>query len=400
MTTAELETTRILTLTDKGILYTSLRNADTGYNKDRVLLAGDSAWVTKLRLRAQYEAIQIEDLKLTNTSADDEDSVDSICIYTAEAATEANLVGCSSLDSNDIAAFNDINKTVAVGTTDWYVYATTRNMGNAGIATADTKDQIALKLATTTGHLVAKGVDSNESLTYGNSNGAVAAGEMVFDANNDGTFDAVADGIIGGTATSKDFILAGTKITNVSLVSSAGGFAVDTLMSGTGTYTLAILKVETAANSNTDANGNDLLTAVNNFVFDVTKFNTTTFSGATVQRIGGTTAAQALVVTDADGIGETDGDWTMANVTTTLGADSMIENGETAYFVVKGTVSGLDATTGVVDWVRVSLDNLNSGTNNVDWFDGYDTTYAAASDFDYLRIDTDSITGTKVAESL
>jgi hypothetical protein len=143
-----------------------------------------------------------------------------------------------------------------------------------------------------------------------------------------------------------------------------------------------------------------LVFAVNNFVFDVTKYTSTTFSGATIERIGGTEGAKALVVTACDGVGETDADWTLANVSSTMGVDSMAEAGDTAYFVIKGTIDGLEATTGVVDWVRVSLDSLNTGTNNIDWFDGYDTTYAAASDFDYVRLDTSSITGTKVAENL
>ncbi|MBT7552835.1 hypothetical protein HN670_00020 [bacterium] len=397
-TTAELESTRTVTLTDKGILYTSLRNADAGYNKDRVVLASDSQWVAKLRMRAQYEDIRVEDLKLTNTVAASEDSLESVCLYSEETATEDYLIGCTTLSTADVAFFNDIDSVVEQGTEDWYVYVNTRAMGDGAAATADTTDAFAFRVTTTSGHLTAVGVDSNETLAFGDNDGSAAAGEIVFDTDLDGTFDEAAD--TAYTATGKNFIIAGSKVANVSLVDTIGGETVDTVISGTGEYTLAILQVDTADHSNTDSIGNALVFAVNNFVFDVTKYTSTTFSGATIERIGGTEGAKALVVTACDGVGETDADWTLANVSSTMGVDSMAEAGDTAYFVIKGTIDGLEATTGVVDWVRVSLDSLNTGTNNIDWFDGYDTTYAAASDFDYVRLDTSSITGTKVAENL
>ena len=398
-TGTELETTRTVTLTDKGILYVSLRNADTGYNKDRIALAGNSYWVAKVRVRAQYEDIKIKDLKFTNYTAGVEDSIESICLYSAESTDSSYLIGCTDLDTSDIAFFDDINYVVEQGTEDLYVYVTTRAMSNVGTATADTSDDIRLAIATTSAaHITATGVDSNEDLIIGNTNAAVAAGEIVFDKGLNGTFDEVADS--GGTASSTSFMVAGSKIGAVALVSSYGGETVDTIISGTGEYTLAILKLTTENHSNTDADGNDLKMGISNFVFDVTKFASTTFSAATIERIGGSNGVESLVITDCDGDTDTEGDWTLLTATTTLVTDGYIEAGDTAYFVVKGTISALLATTGVVDWVRVSLDSLNSGTNNVDWMDGYDTDYAEANDFDYLRLDTTSITGTKVAENL
>jgi hypothetical protein len=128
-------------------------------------------------------------------------------------------------------------------------------------------------------------------------------------------------------------------------------------------------------------------------------------SGATIKRIGGVVAAQPLTTTASSTTGsdtnDTGGDWTLANVTTTLGVDSIIEAGTTAYFVVKPTISGLVGTTNLTNWVQVGLGDLLGGVddadNNIDWFDGYDTTFADASDFDYLLLDTQSITGTKIS---
>ena len=91
-----------------------------------------------------------------------------------------------------------------------------------------------------------------------------------------------------------------------------------------------------------------------------------------------------------------------ASSTTKLGEDSKIAAGQTAYFVVKATISGLDstATTQVIDWAKLSLNSLgtsDSATNNIQWYDGYSPTTASTL-IRYLRLDTTSIDGTKISE--
>ena len=404
-TTAELETTTTYTLGGTGVLYVAMRNGDTGFNKDRVVLAGDGVWVGKLRLRAEYEAIKLMDLKLTNNSADDEDSVESVCLYKAQAATAENKIGCTTLDTNDLAFFDDLNYNVVEGTQDIYIYVQTRAMGNAGLATADSKDVIGFEITTTSGHLTARGVDSNTDLAYGDFDSSAAAGEIVFDNDLDGTFDEAAD---TETASTKNFYVAGSRISNVQLVNSFGGQTVASTISGTGEITLAILAITTEANSNTDASGNALKTAISEFRLDVSKFASTTLNAApTIQRIGGVTAASALTTTASSTTGvesaDTSGDWTMTTVTTTLGNDALIDAGETAYYVIKGNITGLSAVSNETNWVQISLDDLKGtagstdANNNLDWFDGYDTTYTVANDFDYLLLDTESISGTKIS---
>jgi hypothetical protein len=397
-----LTTGRVLTLNAKGILYVSMLNADAGFNKDRVLLAGTDAWVGKLRLRADYEDIMVKDLKLTNSSAGDEDSVESVCLYTEMSAVEENLVGCTTL-SSQLAFFNNLNYPVVQGTHDYYIYVKTNNMGNAAAATADSQDLIQFGIVTSTGHLTAQGVASGFEYTYDNASvNTVDAGEIVFDQNLNGTFSEIADE--SGTASTTIFYVAGTKITNVELVSSFGGASVATSLAGTGSTTLAILAITTEAHSNTDANGNALKTSIDNFLFDMTKYVSTTLSGATVERIGGTTGPKNLAftasTTDTDDNDIAD-DWTMASVTTTLGADAFIEGGDTAYFKVVGNINALTTGTNLTNWVQVSLDDVKGGAddadNNVDWFDGYDTTYTTASNYDYLLLDTTSLAGTKIS---
>ncbi|MFH1947491.1 MAG: hypothetical protein ABIJ23_05055 [Candidatus Magasanikbacteria bacterium] len=400
---AELSTTRVVTITSKGILYVAMRNADSGFNKDRVLLAGNSAWVGKLRMRADYEDIMVKDLKLTNSSADDEDSITSVCLYTAQSAVIENLIGCTTIDASDIAFFDNINKTVTQGTHDWYIYVTSNNMGNGAAATADSQDLVQFGIVTSTGHLTAQGIASGDEFTYdaGTVNTA-EAGEIVFDKDLDGIYSEIADE--SGTASTTIFYVAGSKISDVQLVSSYGGVTVASTIAGTGSTTLAILAITTEANSNTDANGNPLLLAVDGFSFDMSKYVSTTISGTTVERIGGENGPKNLAFTSLSSganitdIGEA---WTMATVTTTLGADAFIGAGETAYFAVVANINSLATATNLTNWIQVGLNDLKGGVgdadNNIDWFDGYDTTYTVANNYDYLFLNTTSIAGTKIS---
>ena len=400
-TTAELETTGSITLGSTGILYVSMRNADTGFNKDRVALAGSSFWAGKLRLRAEYEAVKVMDLKLYNNSASDEDSVDSVCLYKSQSVASDQLIGCATMDSARYVFFDDINYVVAQGTQDVYIYTTLRPMSNLANGTADTGDLVEMSITTSSANnLTARGEASGTDLAYGNL-ATPASGEIVFDLNLDGTFDGTADET--GTAKTKQFIVEGSKISNVAMVNTYGGNTVDSDINGTGQYTLGIFSITNEANGNTNASGDPLQLTIGSFSLDVTKHNTTTFSGATIQRINGSSSSQALVITDMDGIGEgaTSAHWTLVAASSTLGEDAKISTGQTAYYVVKGTISGIDATTGVVDWVKVSLNNLGSATggdNNIKWYDGY--TISGATLVDYLQLDTTSIDGTKVSEKL
>ncbi|MFH1790002.1 MAG: hypothetical protein ABH832_02955 [bacterium] len=400
-------TTRQITLYAKGILYVQMRNADSGFNKDRVLLAGTDVWVGKIRMRSVYEDILVKDVKLTNNVAAAYDVVEQVCLYTAQSTASENLAGCTTVDSGGVAFFDDINYTVVQGTHDLYLYVETNSMSAGATGTSDSKDMLQFAIVTSTDHLTAEGVASGFAMTYagGDGGGVPLAGEIGFDKNLNGTYGETADA--GGTASTTKFYTAGTKISSVALVSSYGGETVDTLLSGTGAYTAAILQLTTEANSNTDANGDALLLAVRELRFDATKYASTTITAATVERIGGSQGAKSLTVESALGLTTTTaGDILMTNVTTTLGNDAKISAGDTAYFVVKVTVGALNTATGIVDWFRVGLDDVKGTAgsadtdNNIDWFDGYDTTYAAASDFDYLLLDTTSVTGAKIAESL
>jgi hypothetical protein len=374
------------TLSSAGKLYVSLRNTDPGFDKDRVVLAGNGFWAAKLRLSAEDEPVMLIDLKLANTHAYAYDSVESVCIYTAQSISTEDLVGCTDFNPSGLAFFEDINHTVAEGTENMYVYVNTHNMSDKALGTADSGDFIAMNIASTTVGLVAHGVKSGNSFVYG----ALAApgdGKIVFDSDLDGTFDDI------GTATGRTHYITGSRISNVELVSSYGGEVVDSLLNGAGEYTLAILAITNENNNNTDASGIPLMAAIDSILLDVEKSSTSTISEATLKRIGGVESPVNFSISQVDGIWETSGDWTIGNLTTELGADAKIAAGNTAYYAVKAVMSGL--------WIRVGLDDIKGGindnNNNIDWFDGYDKTYATWKNFDYLFLDTESITGSIIS---
>lgn len=398
---AELYGNGGVTLGDTGLLYVQLRNNDAGFNKDRVLLAGEGSWVGKLRLRADYEAVKIIDLKFENGNYGEEDAVKSFCMYKEQVVDSSKLVGCATFDSNDLAFFDDINYIVNIGTQDLFIYVTTNNIGNSAGATADNTDRLQFAINTTTGHLTARGESSGTDLAYGNNNGTAAAGEIVFDLDVDGSYDeAAAD--VGGTASSTNFYIKGSKISNVQLVSSYGGEALPAKLTGTGSTTLAILAITAAANSNTDASGNALKVGIEKLTLNFNRFASTTIDGATIKRIGGVTAAQNLTFTaysTSQNTAVTADSWTMSAATTTLGNDAWIDAGTTAYFVIKTDVNFLDATAYKTNWIQLGLDDIkgsvDDSNNNIDWYDGYDATDTSV-DIDYTFLDTENIEGTRI----
>lgn len=401
-------TFQLVTLGSEGVLYVQLRNADAGFNKDRIVLAGEGFWAAKIRLRADYEPVKIRDLKFTNDTEDTEDTVKNVCIYSEQVVDASKLLGCATMDSSDIIFFDDINHVVPVGTKDVFVYVTTYNIGNAAGATADSGDRIHLRIASTTGHLTARGEASGEDLAWGDVDDTAEAGEIVFDVDMDNTFDEVAD--VAGTVVSKSFYVYGSKISNVQLVSSYGGTSVDTVINGTGDYNLAILAITNAANSNTDANGNALKLGVERLSFDVTKHTSTTLSAMAIKRIGGADGWKTMTgISTIDEDNETTGSSTLITVTTTMSTDAFIDAGTTAYYVLRASIDLLGSATGAVNWISASLNDVKGGhvsvisdvDNNIDWSDGYTAAanYAAATIIDSIFLDVDSITGTKVTEA-
>ncbi|MBI2437045.1 MAG: hypothetical protein HYV41_04885 [Candidatus Magasanikbacteria bacterium] len=392
-----------VTLASTGNLKLQMRSTDTGFSKDRIVLAGSSAWVGKLKLIASNEDVKIKDLKLTNvTDSVEEDSVSTVCLYRAQAATAENLISCQTMDSSSVVFFDDIDEVVKSGTAYWYIYLNTPVMTDGATGTADSHDVIQLRVTTSTANsVVAEGVRSGDTYTI-SDDGTVSAGDIVFDEDNDDTYDET-DELDMTTSTTK-FIISGTKISNVSLLSKYPDEnpteTVNTVLSGTGEYTAAILAVTTEASSNTDSSGNTLKTLLTGIRFDVDKFASTSISGVTIKKIGGLdTAGGSLTLDDLADTTSTAGTALNADLATLLPNDHKIDPGTTSYYVVKATLDSLNAGDNVVNWFRFDLDDVkgtyNSDANeSITWKDG-----SSSTAFQALLLDTENITGTKVAEA-
>jgi hypothetical protein len=415
----DLLTTRTVVLYSTGILYIQMRDDDVGVNKDKVVLAGSSFWAGKLRLKAAYEPIKVKDLKLTNPNADTEGEISSVCLYSAQSAIEDNLLGCTTLDTNDVAFFDDIDHVVAVGTEDVWIYVTTNQMGDGGTQTSGllnaASEAIQFYVASTTGHVVAEGAESFVALDPATLGSTPGAAEFAFDEDLNGVYGELADDV---SAQTKDFYVAGTRISNVALVSATpgDGFSVASSIEGSGDYILAILELQTEASNNevpsgATGAGEPIKMAIKELRFDMNKYVSTTFStsagnGVKAMRFGGSQGWKSLTTTASSTgytAGDTADDWYISDATSTFGVDALIEPGDTAYFIVTGYVDNLAIAQNVTNWVQVGLDDVKGAAgaadanNNIDWFDGSDVTYAAANDLDFLLLDTESITGTKVS---
>ena len=387
---AELEAPNVNSLKGTGILYVSMDIEDTSFNKDRYVIAGNDAWIGKIKLRAQYESIKIQDLKLTNDTADVEDSTTQVCLYTD---MTGDAVACSTLGTNQIVFFDDIDHVVAPGTSYLYVKVTTPNIGDATSATADSGEVFAFTISTTTAHIVAEGVDSGDPLTIGNGTGGATEGEIVFDDHADGTvgtWDETTDGETGDT---KAFTVSGSQVTAVTFESTYSGTSLATNINGSGDYNVAIIGITNSSNNNTDSEGVALNNIIKELNFRTKKDTATIITAATIERIGGTQSAVALNIDAASTTGQTSGLWTQAtldNASTGIGADAKIAAGETAYFLVVASIT----VAGNVDTITVSFDDLNGDDteSSVRWDDGTTT-------FNNLYLDYTKVDGVKIDEA-
>jgi hypothetical protein len=199
-------------------------------------------------------------------------------------------------------------------------------------------------------------------------------------------------------------VISGTKISNVQLVSSYGGYTVDTLLNGNDTYTAAILAITTEATENTDSSGNVLKTQLAGVRFDVSKFASTSLSAVTIQKIGGLDSAGSLGISNLNSTETTSGIASTTALSDVLANDYKLDPGTTSYFVIKATVNSVSSAANVTNFFRFDLNDLK-GTyldggsdddlnNNIDWKDGYSSTA-----WDALLLDTESITGTKASKT-
>jgi hypothetical protein len=345
---------RTVNINGIGILYVSMDNTQSATDADTFQIAGtDSSALASLKLRAANDDIKVTKLSVTapvtgTFTANLNQVISSMSLYDG-----STLIATTSNITNPVV-FEGLSIVVPQSSKIYTLKAKLNAIG---------KDQSGALDQDITFHVDAIEAQSNstgDTMTAGNANGAVAAGEIVYDTNNDGTFDAGGETLTGE---SKKLGSVASMISGVSLVSSVGSTTVDSNISSGIAANAAIIKVTTPDYANTLASGEELKTMLSRIKVKVAHGSTVTAITATIEKIGGTQAA--ITATD---------DETYATFAVS-GNDYSIAKNSTVYYLVKVTPT-FAATPASI---KVSLDNLdgtaaaNDATgSNFSWKDGFD----------------------------
>lgn len=308
----------------------------TGLNAAKNVLAGTEVLVGRIKLTAQNEDAKIEDFSLYNYTGDaTADDVAYLNLYSDAAMT--TKIGSASLNSSRVAEFADVNITVSK-TAAKYVYVgavvkginySTANMADATATAART---IALRIA---------------SSTYSTSYDVKALGVSTGD-------ELSLTGVASTTDTNTATIM-GAVISNIT-----SAFANGLLANGTAKDVFSF-KVTAPESSNLDYDMTGLGVKLATTTFTVATSAGVIFDTFKVERVGGQngeTAAKGVTSGTATAIS---GSTFVINFANTYGTnqDLIVKPGETAEFVIKATISGVDAN----DSAQTTLEGLASNVN-------------------------------------
>ncbi len=368
--TARVDFGRLVSLQGSGVLDLSWDNSVSGVDQNKYVLAGTAGnKITRLKAVAQYEAVKVTKLVLTNANSTSDDSAASVKIYKANGAALGDLVVSQNLLSNTVT-FEDANGlfTVPVGTTYYFVVVDLNKIG-INLDAADSGDAYALTIVSSAANLAAQGASTGVELAIDNSGANTGLRSSATSVSNTSTVVAV-------------------KVASLTDVTSAA------LKLGAGTSGQEVLRFRinldtSVTNGSTTSNGDELkfrlLGLAVTLNYNQATMSTTAVDGVGTQylrldRIGKSGYATAS-------IGATGNKSTFAFATTTLDnqpntpAWTVANNQEIsvadAYAEFKLTVKKIRrATADNSDYVQASIANIDGssgtlGTNyDVQWHDG------------------------------
>lgn len=302
-----------------------------GLNTAKNILAGSETMVGRIKLTAQYENVVIEDFTLFNllgtATADD---IAYLNLYSnAEMTTK---IGSAVLDENKKAVFENVNigittsasRHVYIGAVLKGINYSTANMTNAG---ANAGRTIKLNIASSTGYAVkALGVSTGYEL-----------------ANT---------GVSSSTPTNTATIM-GAVISNIT-----SAFANGLLSNGTGKDIFSF-KVTVPESTNLDYDMSELGVKLATTTFTVSTSSGVRISNFMIQRVGGQNGEKIAMSMSSPA---TMGAGTFViNFPDTYRTDEdlIVRPGETAEFIIKATIAGVDAN----DSTQVTLEGLTSNVN-------------------------------------
>jgi len=344
---------RTVTLSGAGTLTLGFDINDSSINRDRYILAGTTTpWLGRIKLDAENEDVKIVDLVLTNINATAYDSVDMIELWNKDKTTKLAEV---SWDSGSTVKFENLNYIVDDTGIDYlWVKASLKKIGTGAEDTADSGDVLRFSIADADASVKAIGKETGTTLARDTGSG-LADGEFQVTSSN----------------TSKTFTVVGARINNIVNAMSDG-----TLTSGTNTLAKYTISVDNSTNSTTSTGeALDVLLNELKVTFTLNGSGVTT-TALSIERVGGVDGAKGSV--------------SIVSNVATFNTDSLFTNdyklksGESATFVIKGTVGGL--TTGAYS-VETELDLTATPV----WSDGITASMTGA------KLDINTIDGAKLS---
>lgn len=310
----DVQSTRIITIRWAGTLATAVDNTDSETSKDKNILGGaTSPFVASYELTATNEAVLVKDFTIiAETSAQTlAAAVSEIIIYANDKTTELARKTITS----DTITFDNVNFTVEEGSENIYVKVIASKQGKdqAGSQTADLKFTFDVTDA--------EGVSSNK---------------------------VVAD--TAATLASNLFSVVPTKVSNVSFVNSYNGVNIASTLTAWDNN-IAIIAITTDTSSNTDyTDGSSLKTVLEQVKFTA-DFANATPTDWTIEKIGWIDAAISVAA------GVTGAEATL--VTAFATSDDEIDNGTTAYYLVKAKAVALAGASDHDSYIKISFPTLN-----------------------------------------
>ena len=337
---------RTVTVKGAGTLAVAVDTTDTEVDKTKnILWNTTSPFVASYEFTATNEPVKIKDLQIIWTwdSANFVNAVSEVIIYGNDKTTEIDRESVTST----WVTFSNINHIVDEWSENLYVKVITRKIGKdqAGVQTSD----LYLSLLVTD----AEGNSSNKSVTAPSQ-----------------------------TSDSLAFKVLPVRISSVAFVDSYSSQSRDTKFNW-GDQNLAIVALTTDSSTNTDTDWGSLKILLTQLKLKISAYNAANYTGFTVEKISGSDWAIAWTIAT---------DYVTFN-TTALTGDDEIDNGTTAYYLIKATL----AKTGSAendDYIKVEFDALDGG--EVTYASDH-ITYSGTTVTD-LRIWVTKIDGTQINE--
>lgn len=335
---------QVITITTAGSYTANMDVTESGTNTNQNVLAGGKALVGRIKFTATNEIAKIVDLYLVNSGTAASQDITSLTLYKEKAMTTA--VGSAEIDANGFAKFEGINFEIpTTGITYLYVGANVAGVDYSaspiGSATARAGRTVVLNATSTA--------------TFNTKVTGVSTGDELSDASL-------------GAAVTKTSTVMGAVMSNI----TSGDTTVGTLAAGQQALLRFKVTAPSQTTNNVDFDGANLgikIALASTTLATSTDINVGSYK---VERVGGADGKKDASVT-------VNGSTVIINFATTYGAgsDLIVRPGETAEYIVYGTVSGIPAGGG--SSVTMSIDNVNSDityTHNtgVAGVDGADTT--------------------------